>query len=244
MNPRGLLFDLFGTVVFFAPRVPTVQVAGAPWRSAMQWLRDAAERELPEIAFDDLLPTLMRVTDEIVQARPPEYFEVPSRERFRRVLVRLGVAETIAPAVAERLSQAHMAQLAAMTVLPLTHAGVLRTLAARCPLGLVSNFDHAPTARRVLADHDVARFFSTIVISDEFGRRKPHPSIFEEALRALDVSPEDALFVGDSVSDDIAGARNAGLRIVWLNAKGEALPPGAPAPDYIIARLGELPALL
>ena len=37
---RALLFDLFGTVVLFAPRVPKVEVAGTAWRSTMGWLRE------------------------------------------------------------------------------------------------------------------------------------------------------------------------------------------------------------
>src|SRR5512143_1555243 len=107
--PRALLFDLFGTVVQFQPQVPTVEVAGTPWRTTMGWLRAAAERELPHVPFDDLLPALMQVTEDIVRARPPEYFEVLSRERFRRALLRVGIATDHAGDIAERLSLAHMA---------------------------------------------------------------------------------------------------------------------------------------
>jgi len=239
-----LLFDLFGTVVHFAPQVPTLEVAGTRWRSTMNWLRATAEHELPHVAFDDVLATLMRVTEELVRQRPPEYFEVASRERFRRALSRLSVDDERAPAMAEGLSLAHMAHLASMTLLPPTHLTLLRKLAARYRLGLVSNFDHAPTARRILAEHGIAEFFDAIVISDEFGRRKPHPAIFEAALGCMAVSAADALFIGDSVGDDVIGAHNAHLPIVWLNVKGEALPLGTPPPDHMIVELTDLPALL
>jgi hypothetical protein len=43
MTPRVLLLDLFGTVVHFAPQVPTVEVAGTPWRTTMGWLQATAE---------------------------------------------------------------------------------------------------------------------------------------------------------------------------------------------------------
>ncbi len=244
MRVRAVLFDLFGTVVHFAPQVPTVEVAGSRWRTTMQWLRDEARRELPDTDVDELLATLMRVTEEIVRQRPPEYREVPSRERFRRALLRLEIEDDRAADVAQRLSLAHMAQLASMTVLPPRHLDLLRELSARHPLALVSNFDHAPTARRILVDHGIAACFATVLISDEFGRRKPHPAIFEAALRDLGVAAEAALFVGDSISDDVVGARNAGVPVVWLNEKNEALPPQAPAPDYIIARLADLADVL
>jgi HAD superfamily hydrolase (TIGR01549 family) len=243
-SPRVLLFDLFGTVVHFAPAVPTVEVAGTRWRSSMGWLRDAAELELPEVRFEDFLATLMAVTGEIVRARPPEYCEVPSRERFRRALVRLGVGAARAPELAERLSVVHMGHLAAQTRLPEDHPTVLRTLASRYRLALVSNFDHGPTAHRILAAHDVAQFFEPIVISAEFGRRKPHAAIFHAALERLDAQPAEAWYVGDSLDDDVAGAKNAGVTAVWINAARETLSVDGPHPDHVIHRLGALPALL
>jgi HAD superfamily hydrolase (TIGR01549 family) len=241
---RALLFDLFGTVVHFAPSVPAVEAATSQWRTAMHWLQETAERELPRIRFDDLLTALMEVTQEIVHQRPPEYREVPSRERFRRALLRLGIDAEQAPPVAERLSLAHMSYLASTTMLPPAHLDVLERLASRFCLGLVSNFDHGPTARRILADHGITRLFAAVVISDGFGRRKPHPEIFAAALRELDVALEEALFIGDSVSDDVVGAQNAGLKVVWLNPKRRPLPPDVKPPEYELTELRELPVLL
>jgi HAD superfamily hydrolase (TIGR01549 family) len=263
---RAVLFDLFGTLVHFAPRLPAAtsspseDVRSDPtgsghagetpaggrsaWRSAMGWLRQAAERELPDVRFEDVLAALMQVTEEVIRQRPPEYLEVPSRERFRRALVRVGVDGQRASAAAERLSLAHMAYLASTTQLPAGHRAVLQTLAARYRLGLISNFDHGPTARRVLAAHDVERFFEVIVISDGFGRRKPHPAIFRAALHDLGVRAEEAVYVGDSVADDVIGAANAQLAMVWISPQGADLPPDAPQPCAVIRALGELPALL
>lgn len=235
---RAVLFDLFGTVVHFAPRAPA---AAGGWRAAMGWLREAAARELPAVSFDELLPALLQVSEEIVRQRPPEYLEVPSRERFRRALARVGVD---ASDIAERLSLVHMAYLASTTCLPAGHGGVLECLAARYRLGLVSNFDHGPTARRVLATHGVERFFKVILISDGFGRRKPHPAIFQAALHDLGVRADEAVYVGDSAADDIVGATNAQLAGIWINPKGELLPPDTPQPRAVIRALEELPALL
>jgi len=243
-TPRCVLFDLFGTVVHFAPTVPTVEVAGTRWRTTMGWLRDATAEELPDIGFDDFLAALVAVTAEIVRARPPEYYEVLSRQRFERALLRLGIDAARAPEVADRLSLTHMGHLAAQTMLPAGHPGVLRRLASRFPLGLVSNFDHGPTARRILAEHGVAQFFDPILISAEFGRRKPHPAIFRAALGALDVGPDEAWYVGDSFDDDVAGACNAGVGAVWVNSGREPRPATGPRALHIIDDLAALPSLL
>ncbi len=228
----------------FAPKVPAVQGATPQWRAAMQWLEETARQELPEIAFNDLLATLLQVSEDIVRQRPPEYREVPSRERFRRALIGLGVDAERAPAVAERLSLAHMSYLAAATRLPDGHASVLQQLSLRYRLGLISNFDHGATAKRILAEHGLCDFFDVILISDDFGRRKPHRSIFDAALQALGVTAGEALFVGDSIEDDVIGAHGLGLPVVWLNPKGKPLPAGVDAPKHMISALGELASLL
>ncbi len=93
-----------------------------------------------------------------------------------------------------------------------------------------------------------------VIISGEAGTTKPGPAIFALAAAAVDVPLAAAWHVGDSLASDIAGARNAGLGAgVWLNRNGAARPagqepgqasPADPRPDYEIASLSELPALL
>jgi HAD superfamily hydrolase (TIGR01549 family) len=78
-----------------------------------------------------------------------------------------------------------------------------------------------------------------VVGSKAHGRVKPHASIFVAALRALDVSPDEAAMVGDSYEDDIEGARALGIRAILLDRDG--LRPDAP--DRIDTLLA-LPAAL
>jgi putative hydrolase of the HAD superfamily len=52
------------------------------------------------------------------------------------------------------------------------------------------------------------------------GRIKPHRSIFEAALSALDAAPDEAAMVGDSYADDIEGARALGMRAILLDRDG------------------------
>ena len=75
--------------------------------------------------------------------------------------------------------------------------------------------------------------------STEHGRIKPHPSIFETALTALEVDPSEAVMVGDSYEDDIEGARAVGIRAILVDRDG--LHPGEP--DRIDTLLA-LPAAL
>ena len=70
------------------------------------------------------------------------------------------------------------------------------------------------------------------VFSSEIGKRKPHPAIFERALEALDVRPEEAVFVGDRLYEDVRGAGELGMKTVqavWFRADEH---PDGREPDF------------
>jgi len=235
--PRALLFDLFGTVVHFAARVPIAEVAGTRWVATMDWLRPIMADRLPAVPFEALVGALGDVTRRIVEERPPEYREVPSRERFYRALQLLGLEGDEIRYTAQELSRVHMHHLASTTYLPNGYGELLRSLGGEFRLALVSNFDHGPTARDVLQKHGIADKFSAILISDEVGRRKPHPAIFTAACEAVGVMPSEAWFIGDNEFEDIAGAAAAGIPSVWVDAKR---PPEATPSNSAVRDLFEL----
>jgi putative hydrolase of the HAD superfamily len=60
-------------------------------------------------------------------------------------------------------------------------------------------------------------YFDHIVISGDFGKGKPDPSIFEHALSRLSLQKEEVMMVGDNLMTDILGANRAGIKSVWIN---------------------------
>src|SRR5207253_6918942 len=88
---------------------------------------------------------------------------------------RVGCADDVLAEAAVDLSRAHMALVAAATVLPPAHAELLAALAPGYRLGVVTNFDDTATAYAILVRHGIARAFDTVVISEGLGLRKPHP---------------------------------------------------------------------
>ena len=81
------------------------------------------------------------------------------------------------------------------------------------------------------------------MISAEVGVAKPDARIFEFALRALGVEPENVWHVGDDLNADVAGAKGASLTAVWLNRRGNLRTGDGPKPDYEIRSLRQLPVL-
>jgi HAD superfamily hydrolase (TIGR01549 family) len=243
MRYRVLLFDLFGTLVHLKPILGYAPGEEAGVRP-VEWLREPVHRDLPDVSFDDFLAALLEVTGEIVRARPPEYLEVDSPVRFRRALGRLGVDGAATGEIAERLCRAHMGYLAEQTEMPETHAALLRRLEREYRLGLISNFDHGPTAHEILEREGIASLFEVTLISADFGRRKPHPSIFAEALKRFAVDRQTALFIGDTIGEDVLGALAAEVDVAWINRKGEDIPQDSPQPTFTIERLADVERVL
>jgi putative hydrolase of the HAD superfamily len=114
-----------------------------------------------------------------------------------------------------------------------THAllEALRTRDIR--LGLVSNaFDPGWLLRRDLDEMGVGERLDVAVFSSEVGKRKPHPDIFRRALDALEISPEEALFVGDRLYEDVRGAGELGMTTIqalWFRADEH---PDGREPDF------------
>jgi FMN phosphatase YigB (HAD superfamily) len=112
----------------------------------------------------------------------------------------------------------------------------LRSLGVR--VGILSNWDSR--LPRMLAEIGVDRDLDFSVISYRVGFEKPHPAIFQEALRLAGVSAPEALHVGDSWEADIAPARELGLRALWIAPAEEARRLGLPLDT--VERVDALPA--
>jgi HAD superfamily hydrolase (TIGR01509 family) len=91
----------------------------------------------------------------------------------------------------------------------------------------------------------LTKLLSCIVLSEEFGIRKPDPRVFQYAAGLLQVNSSECLFVGDSFSADVIGSKAAGMLACWLNPKDSPLPDDSHIhPDYTINSLRELLPLL
>lgn len=138
--------------------------------------------------------------------------EVEYPALVRRVLGEEGI-EVSDDELLRFLDAEHEAWSQARLLASTTHA-LLETLRDRgLKLGLVSNaLDPPYFLHRDLEQLGVAQRLDVAVFSSEVGWRKPHPAVFERALDALGVMPGDALFVGDTLATDVAGAAALGMR--------------------------------
>jgi HAD superfamily hydrolase (TIGR01509 family) len=113
--------------------------------------------------------------------------------------------------------------------------------------GLVTNAFHPMILRdQELQIFGLMDFFPECRISAaDAGYLKPHHSIFAEALRRLNLTPDEVIFVGDNVVADIAGAQGAGMRAVLrIKKPAQGMISGLIVPDAAINTLHELPTII
>jgi putative hydrolase of the HAD superfamily len=107
-------------------------------------------------------------------------------------------------------------------------------------LAIVSDAQSAyavPELRRA----GLADYFDPIVISGDYGFRKPDPRLFQAALNKLEIRPEEAIFIGNDRFRDIQGARQVGMKTILFCPNGN--PGGSPEtePDYLLYQYADLP---
>lgn len=189
----------------------------------------------------------------------PRFREVDLRERFVRVLARLrGMAapppdepwddraaagRSNADEIATALELYSRAFVEAIPPPPAVEP-LLRRLAARRTLGILSNWPIAATIDRYVGAAGWTPHLRAVVISQRVGTIKPHPRIFAAALDALgEDDPSACLHVGDDWAADVVGAVRAGWRAAHLRTRPEDSPLPASEPDGSVVADLELDAL-
>lgn len=120
---------------------------------------------------------------------------------------------------------------------------LLDALGEKYRLVIVSNGAEKVQEAR-LASAGIAPYFEHIFLSERLGAEKPSAAFFARALSQIpDFDASRAVLVGDSLTSDIRGAKNAGLRAIWYNARRRQ-PRADIVPDFVIYDLAELPPLL
>lgn len=216
---RALLFDFGGTL----------DAEGVPWKDRFYAAARQEGLDLPQAEFD---PAFYGATDAL-EGRIPA--SAGLRETVERVAAglasRLGRESDLLGRIGDRFTRDSLRQLA-------ESASILAHLKERYRIGIVSNF--YGNLQAVLDEVGLSPSVSVAVDSTLAGVKKPDPRIFQAALDALGAGPREAVFVGDSLRRDMAGARGMGMRHVWLRPEGAGNGGPCCPEDRVIARLAEI----
>lgn len=117
-------------------------------------------------------------------------------------------------------------------------------------IGVISNIISLSIVDHFLAEYGLTRYMQCVITSAGTGIRKPSAEIFRVAEAALNLPPEQLAYVGDTISRDVRGARNAGWRLmIQIRNPGTAHRDACMRglgykPDYLIDELREIPDIL
>ena len=89
----------------------------------------------------------------------------------------------------------------------------------------------------------LASYFKDVFLSDHVGKNKPHPLLFNYALKEAGTTIEDSIMIGDNINTDIIGAKKLGIDQIWFNPK-DITDTNNIAPTYTIKALNDIKAIL
>ena len=157
-------------------------------------------------------------------------------EHTNRVLRACGFYD---PQLAEKLTNVYWEERRRTLNLFPDALPVLSSLRRTHNLSLLTN-GTSDWQREKIEDLQITEYFDHIIIGGEVGYVKPNPEIFDILIARYAIPASQILYVGNNQEKDVIGARNSGLKTVWINRKGEKLNPGIPKPHYEIRTLSEL----
>lgn len=220
--PVVVSFDLDETLWDFQPMMD----------GALDAAIAALRRRRPDIAWELTVAGLHELRDQVAAERAGSFEELRA-ESFKRALAAHGVDD---PGLAAWMVDVWMdARLSSVRVHSDVGPELDRLEAAGVVLGAITN-GNFPFGRLPLAQR-----FAFVVHAERVGAAKPAPEPFRHALELAGGSADRWVHAGDDLESDVLGAQRAGLRAVWINRRGLALPGGV-RPDAELPSLAGLSA--
>jgi putative hydrolase of the HAD superfamily len=210
--PRALLLDFFGTLVSYSPsRVDQ----GYPRCHA--YVREHGA----SLSYPDFLAAVDGCFAEFDRRSDLDDREFSMGEVAATLLRRYAPGGD--PAEFERR---YLAEWSAGVLVPDGLADLLADLRRSYRLAVVSNTHSSTMVPALMAAAGIDALVDAVVLSVDVGWRKPHPRMYEAALRAVGVEAGAAVFVGDSYTADFAGPAAAGITALLVDPAGTADVPG------------------
>ena len=206
----GVAFDLGRTLITFEGDWPRV-IEESVW-TLSEYLQDEGfpiDRKRFATSFQALFEA------NLVQ-RQKDSIERPLTDLLRKALIRLDYSEPTDGEISKAVARFYSVSEEHWLPIPRVNQVLDQVLANGFSLALISNAGDGDNVSRLMQKANLTSYFDPILISANVGFRKPHHSLFDTVVDAWGVPPDQLVMVGDSLEEDILGAKNAGWHQIWL----------------------------
>ena len=237
MQVKAVLFDMFDTLMI-------IEKDHAFYSPAVKSMHGFLVQNGVEVSFSLFRDAYIKARDALYEEADAEMEEPHFNVRVKNALLVLGYrGQAEDPGLVQGATDAFCHEFMNYVRIDDGAALALNQLHSKYRLGIVSNFAITECVTRILDRHGLTALFDIIVVSAAVNKRKPHLEIFQHALRRLGLKPSEVAFVGDTVDADIKGAREAGMKTVYIERRPQKDLKDSP-PDQTIRSLSELPAAI
>ena len=203
---KGIIFDCYNTLI----DIKTEEKSGDTYRQVSNWLIYQGVKIDP----DELMAEYKKKYEEELVSRWEKNPEIKVELVFEKICKQHALWDINASVVGVEATRAfRAASLRHFRAFPQS-VKLLKELEGY-PMGIVSNAQ-AVFSLLELKYLDLSKHFQFVILSSEFGHRKPDPRIFLEGARKLGLKPEEILSIGDNLEHDIAPSEKLGMKAMHI----------------------------
>jgi putative hydrolase of the HAD superfamily len=236
MPIKAVLFDMFDTLMI-------IEKNHEFYSPSLMRMYNFLYRNGIDVPFDKFNAVYIEVRDALYAEADLNWEEPHFNVRVADTLKCLGYDYTVSSPLVASATNEFCEEFMKFVSIDEEAEAVLRKLHSKYKLGIVSNFAIPECVVKLLKGSKIYELFDVVVVSGAVNKRKPHPEIFEGALKMLGVSASEAVFVGDTIDADVEGPKAVGMKVVYIERRVQKKSEKF-SPDHTIKRLRELPMAL
>jgi putative hydrolase of the HAD superfamily len=236
MPIKAVLFDMFDTLML-------IERGHMFYNPSLRKAHKFLVQNGVDVSFVEFQRAYIKARDALYAKADAKLEEPHFNLRVQNALQSLGYEFDVSSEVVSGATGAFCEEFMTFVRIDRDARRVLAKLHGKYRLGVVSNFAIPECVLKLLEAHGLDKFFDVVIVSGAVNKRKPSPEIFQKALEKLGVDVSETVFVGDTVDADIKGAKDMGMKTVFIERR-EQKEAEQICPDQTIKSLNELTAAL
>ncbi|XES78129.1 MAG: HAD family hydrolase [Candidatus Bathyarchaeia archaeon] len=236
MPIKAVLFDMFDTLML-------IKKDHAFYSPAVKGMHQFLYENGIQVPFATFRDAYIKARDQLYDEADLKMTEPHFDMRVKNALQALGYIKESESVLVQGATSVFCGEFMKYVTLDEEAPQTLKTLHDLYRLALVSNFAIPECVHRLLEQEGLNSLFDVVVVSAAVNCRKPNPDIFNLALRQLQASPSEAVFVGDTVDADVMGPKQVGMKTVYIERRPQK-DLELHKPDQTVKTLKELPDVI